>query len=91
MSCATRPENHCGKCNGAFGKTRFPYLLILRLVPLFPFFVVNVVPAFLGVSLRTYAVGTFFGIIPGTFVFASVAAASAAFSMRTRPSRFPMC
>jgi uncharacterized membrane protein YdjX (TVP38/TMEM64 family) len=50
------------------------YLLVLRLVPLFPFFVVNVVPAFLGVSLRTYVIGTFFGIIPGTFVFASVGA-----------------
>ena len=36
---------------------------------LFPFFVVNLVPAFLGVRLRTYVIGTFFGIIPGTFVF----------------------
>ncbi|MGH6719291.1 MAG: TVP38/TMEM64 family protein, partial [Alphaproteobacteria bacterium] len=50
------------------------YLLVLRLVPLFPFFVVNIVPAFLGVGLRTYVIGTFFGIIPGTFVFASVGA-----------------
>ncbi len=46
------------------------YLLVLRLIPLFPFFVVNLVPAFLGVGLRTYVVATFFGIIPGTFVFA---------------------
>ena len=48
----------------------------LRLVPLFPFFVVNLVPAFLGVPLRTYALGTFLGIIPGTFVFVSVGAGS---------------
>lgn len=47
----------------------FSYLLVLRLVPLFPFFVVNLVPAFLGVPLRTYVVGTFLGIIPGTLVF----------------------
>ena len=47
---------------------------MLRLVPLFPFFLVNLVPAFLGVSLRLYVVGTFIGIIPGTFVFATVGA-----------------
>ena len=52
----------------------FNYLLVLRLVPLFPFFVVNVAPAFLGVSLRTFALATFVGIIPSTFVIASVGA-----------------
>ena len=45
------------------------YLLFLRLIPAFPFFVVNLVPAFLGVSLSTYVIGTFFGIIPGTLAF----------------------
>ncbi len=45
------------------------YLLVLRLVPLFPFFLVNLVPAFVGVPLVTYMVTTFFGIIPGTAVF----------------------
>jgi uncharacterized membrane protein YdjX (TVP38/TMEM64 family) len=46
-----------------------PYLLVLRLVPLFPFFLVNLVPAFVGVPFVTYALTTFFGIIPGTAVF----------------------
>lgn len=45
------------------------YLLVLRLVPLFPFFLVNLVPAFVGVPLATYVITTFFGIIPGTAVF----------------------
>lgn len=45
------------------------YLLVLRLVPLFPFFLVNLVPAFVGVTLPTYVLTTFFGIIPGTAVF----------------------
>jgi uncharacterized membrane protein YdjX (TVP38/TMEM64 family) len=45
------------------------YLMVLRLVPLFPFFLVNLVPAFVGVPLMTYVVTTFFGIIPGTAVF----------------------
>jgi uncharacterized membrane protein YdjX (TVP38/TMEM64 family) len=50
------------------------YLLVLRLIPLFPFWIVNLVPAFLGVPLRTYVLGTLIGIIPGSFVFASVGA-----------------
>ncbi len=57
-----------------FGENALSYLLVLRLVPLFPFFVVNLVPAFLGVPLSTYVVGTFFGIIPGVIVYASVGA-----------------
>ena len=57
-----------------FQEGALSYLLVLRLVPLFPFFLVNLVPAFLGVSLRLYVVGTFIGIIPGTFVFATVGA-----------------
>ena len=45
------------------------YLLVLRLVPLFPFFLVNLVPAFVGVRLPVYVLTTFVGIIPGTAVF----------------------
>lgn len=55
-----------------FRHDAFSYLLVLRLVPLFPFFLVNLVPALLGVPLRTYVAATVIGIIPGTFVFASV-------------------
>ena len=46
----------------------------LRLVPLFPFWLVNLAPAFLGVSLKTFVWTTFIGIIPGTFVFAQAGA-----------------
>jgi uncharacterized membrane protein YdjX (TVP38/TMEM64 family) len=45
------------------------YLLVLRLVPLFPFFLVNLVPAFVGVRLSTYVLTTAIGILPGTAVF----------------------
>ncbi len=57
-----------------FRENALSYLLTLRLIPLFPFFVVNLVPAFLGVPLRTYVVGTFVGIIPGSFVYTSIGA-----------------
>jgi uncharacterized membrane protein YdjX (TVP38/TMEM64 family) len=57
---------------GGFRKDAFGYLVALRLVPLFPFWLVNLVPAFLGVPLRTYALATLLGIIPGTLVYASI-------------------
>jgi uncharacterized membrane protein YdjX (TVP38/TMEM64 family) len=62
------------KMQQGFQEGALSYLLVLRLVPIFPFFLVNLVPAFLGVSLRVYVLGTFIGIIPGTFVFATVGA-----------------
>lgn len=46
------------------------YLLFLRLVPAFPFVVVNLAAAVLRIPLRTYVIGTFLGIIPGTTAFA---------------------
>lgn len=57
-----------------FRRDALSYLLVLRLIPIFPFFLVNLVPAFLGVALPTYVTATFFGIMPGTFVYASVGA-----------------
>ena len=55
-----------------FRRDALSYLLVLRLIPIFPFWLVNIVPAFLGVPVRTYVLGTFVGIIPGSFVYASV-------------------
>ena len=55
-----------------FNENAFSYLLFLRLVPLFPFAVVNLVPALLGMKLRDYALATFIGIIPGSFVYTAV-------------------
>ncbi|MCH7942092.1 MAG: TVP38/TMEM64 family protein [Proteobacteria bacterium] len=66
----TRAGPWMAKMEDGFKENAMSYLLVLRLVPLFPFFVVNLVPAFLGVPLRTYVIATFFGIMPGTFVFA---------------------
>ncbi len=60
------------KMEAGFKENALSYLLVLRLVPLFPFWLVNLVPAFLGVALGTYVLGTFLGIIPGSLVFASV-------------------
>ena len=60
------------KMEAGFQENAMSYLLVLRLVPLFPFWLVNLVPALLGVPARTFVIGTFFGIIPGTAVFCSI-------------------
>ena len=58
------------KLEDGFAENAMSYMLFLRLVPLFPFWLVNIAPAFLGVGLGTYIIGTLVGIIPGTFAFA---------------------
>jgi uncharacterized membrane protein YdjX (TVP38/TMEM64 family) len=55
-----------------FRENAFTYLLVLRLIPLFPFWLVNLVPAFFGMRLASYALATLIGIAPATIVFASL-------------------
>ncbi len=62
------------KLRDGFRENAFSYLLCLRLVPVFPFWLVNLAPALLGVPLRTYTLATVVGIIPGAFAFASAGA-----------------
>jgi uncharacterized membrane protein YdjX (TVP38/TMEM64 family) len=57
-----------------FRRDGFSYLLFLRLVPLFPFWLVNIVPALLGMRLDRFALGTLIGIIPGCVVYSSIGA-----------------
>jgi len=61
-----------GKLEAGFRADAFNYLLVLRLVPIFPFWLVNLVPALVGVKLRTYVVATALGIVPATVIFASL-------------------
>ena len=49
-------------------------LFLMRLVPAVPFFLANLIPAFVGVALHRFAVTTFLGIIPGALVYTSVGA-----------------
>jgi uncharacterized membrane protein YdjX (TVP38/TMEM64 family) len=60
------------KISAGFTRDAFSYLLFLRLVPLFPFFLVNLAPAFTGIGLRTFVLGTLIGIIPGSFVYVNL-------------------
>jgi uncharacterized membrane protein YdjX (TVP38/TMEM64 family) len=55
-----------------FHEDAFNYLLFVRLVPLFPFWLMNLVPAFTPVTTRTFYVATAIGILPGSFVFCNL-------------------
>ena len=59
-----------GPFQEGFAKNAFSYLLTLRLIPLFPFFVVNLVSGLTRVTVGTYILATAIGIIPGSFVYA---------------------
>jgi uncharacterized membrane protein YdjX (TVP38/TMEM64 family) len=59
-----------GKLARGFANDAFSYLLFLRLVPVFPFFVVNIAPALCSVKTRTFFLATLIGIIPATFAYA---------------------
>lgn len=60
------------KIINTFERHALHYLLFLRLVPLFPFWLVNLTMAMTTIKTRQYAIGTFLGILPGSFVFANL-------------------
>ena len=63
-----------GKINKGLDENEVSFLLLMRLVPAFPFFVANLVPALVGTKLRRFAWTTFIGIIPGALVYTWVGA-----------------
>jgi uncharacterized membrane protein YdjX (TVP38/TMEM64 family) len=56
------------KMRKGFREGAFSYLLAIRLMPLFPFVAVNVAPAALDVSFKTYVLATFIGTLPWTMM-----------------------
>ena len=58
-----------GKMEKGFNENALSYLFTLRLIPLFPFAVVNIAPAILGAKFRDYFISTALGIIPGTIAY----------------------
>ncbi len=71
---AKRGGDTVAKLEAGFTNNALSYLFVLRLVPLFPFWLVNLAAAAFRVPTRVYVFATFFGIMPGTLVFASVGA-----------------
>ncbi|MCJ2069973.1 VTT domain-containing protein [Methylobacterium sp. J-030] len=57
-----------------FRRDAFGYIAVLRLIPLFPFWVTNLAPAAFGVKMRVFVLATFLGLLPGAFVYATTGA-----------------
>jgi len=72
------PRAHAGpwltKVERGFADNQWSYLLMMRLFPVIPFFIANLIPAFLGIRLPVFVITTFVGIIPATAIFATVGA-----------------
>ncbi|MEZ5714187.1 MAG: TVP38/TMEM64 family protein [Paracoccaceae bacterium] len=63
-----------GRLKAGLDANQWSMLFLMRLVPAVPFFLANLVPAFLNVPLRRFAVSTALGIVPGAVVYTSVGA-----------------
>ena len=70
---AKRTKGFMKKLEAGFQRNAFSYLLALRLIPAAPFWVVNIVPALLGMRLSHYMLATLIGITPGTLIYVWVA------------------
>ena len=62
------------KIKDGIDENQWSMLFLMRLLPIVPFFVANLVPAFLEVPARRFVISTFFGIMPGAIVYTSVGA-----------------
>jgi uncharacterized membrane protein YdjX (TVP38/TMEM64 family) len=63
-----------GKLRPGLERDGFGYLLALRLMPVFPFWLVNLAPALIGMRLMPYVAATILGMIPTSFVLNAVGA-----------------
>ena len=68
-----RTAGFIAKLEAGFQRNAFFYLLALRLIPVVPFWVVNIVPALLGMRMNHYVLATLIGIAPGTLIYVWVA------------------
>jgi len=76
-AAAARLQNSTGaaaRLQANLRENQWSALLIMRLVPALPFFLANLIPAFLGIRLAPFALTTLLGILPATFVFTSIGA-----------------
>ena len=68
----TRAGPRVRRLEVSFHQDALSYLLILRLIPIFPFWLINIAAGATSMRLPLFVVGTFFGIIPTSFVYASL-------------------
>ncbi len=73
-SWMNRRDGRLARIRAELLRNGFSYMLAIRLIPALPFWVVNLAGALAGMRLIPFAAGTLLGIIPATFVYASIGA-----------------
>ncbi|AJC48633.1 TVP38/TMEM64 family protein [Allofrancisella guangzhouensis] len=68
-SLKTKASGSIEKLRNGFEDNAFNYLLTLRLIPIFPFFAINIACGALGIRLSTFFWATLIGIIPGSLIY----------------------
>lgn len=71
-SFRSRASGLLARMKEGFRENELSYMFLLRLVPVFPFWAVNIAAGLFNVKPRTFLFATFFGMIPGSFVYVSV-------------------
>lgn len=66
---STHAQGAIQAMRSGFQNHAFSYLMFLRFIPIFPFWLVNIVPAMLGVKPSIFILATFIGIMPGSAVY----------------------
>lgn len=72
---ATRLTERGGKTarlQAALKENEWSALMIMRLAPVVPFFMANLIPAFVGARTSRFIITTFFGIMPGGIILTSI-------------------
>ncbi|MGH7092333.1 MAG: TVP38/TMEM64 family protein [Stellaceae bacterium] len=87
---AARVGPQLRRIEAGFRRNALNYLLVLRLVPIFPFWLVNVVAGASGMRLPAYLAATFFGMLPVTFVYASLGSGLGGLVAQGRPPGMQM-
>ena len=72
FSLARRAGPFAKKLEAGFQENAFSYLIVLRLVPIFPFWLINIIPALLGMRFKSYVLATLIGVMPGTIIYTSI-------------------
>lgn len=76
-------ESFLDKISKKFEKNDFLVMLYIRLIPLFPFNVINYLCGLTPVRYKSYTIATFVGMLPGTFVY--VYLSTSAVNIRENP------
>ncbi|MEM0907351.1 MAG: TVP38/TMEM64 family protein [Pseudomonadota bacterium] len=83
-------KRFAGRFKAGFEDNAFSYLFLLRLVPIFPFWLINIAPTMFDVKVRTYVVATALGIIPGTLAYSMLGSGLGA-TIRALEEQDPGC